>query len=90
MRGAAVDESKHTGGALFEIGTVHGARSLGVEAGGIAPGALADFAAVDLSHRTLVGVSPSVMLEAIVTGTGPEVMAGTCVGGRWVRGGPPR
>ncbi len=88
IRGAVVDASRHTGGALLEIGTVHGARSLGLEAGEIAPGALADFAAIDLSHRTLVGVSPSVMLEAIVTGTGPEVMAGTCVGGRWVRGGP--
>lgn len=90
MRGAVVTEDGRTGPALFEIGAMNGAKSLGVEAGEIAPGSFADFAAVDLSHRTLTGVSPAVMLEAIITGTGPEALAGTCVGGRWLRGGPGR
>ncbi len=88
MRGAVIDANARIGGALFDIGTAHGARSLGVESGEIAPGTLADFAAIDLDHRTLAGVSPAVVLEAIITGTGPEAMAGTCVGGRWLRGGP--
>ncbi len=88
MRGAVVDGNARIGGALLDIGTVNGARSLGLDAGEIAPGCFADFAAVDLEHRTLTGVSPAVILEAIITGTGPEAMAGTCVGGRWLRGGP--
>ena len=88
MRGAVIDDHARLGGGLLEIGTVNGARSLGLDTGEIAPGCLADFAAIDLGHRTLTGVSPAVILEAIITGTGPEAMAGTCVGGRWLRGGP--
>ena len=88
MRGAVVDLEHRTGGPLLGIGSAHGAESLGIEAGTIAVGRLADFAAVDLDHRTLEGVPPEAMAEAIVFGTGPESMAGTCVGGRWVRGGP--
>lgn len=88
MRGAVVGKHDRTGGALLDIGTIHGARSLGLESGEIAAGRLADFAAVDLADRRLAGVPADVVVEAIVTGTGPEVMAGTCVGGRWVRGGP--
>ena len=88
MRGAVVDEENRTGGPLLQIGSAHGAESLGIEAGTIEVGRLADFAALDLNHRTLQGVSAEAMAEAIVFGTGPETMAGTCVGGRWVRGGP--
>lgn len=87
MRGAVVEDAR-TGPPLLAIGTVHGADSLGVEAGTLEPGRLADFVAVDLEHRTLEGVDVDSLLEAIVFGTGPEVVAGTCVGGRWVRGGP--
>ena len=87
LRGALVVEGR-CGPPLLEIGTVHGAESLGLEAGIIAPGRLADFVAVDLEHRNLEAVDPDSMLEAILFGTGPEVVAGTCVGGRWVRGGP--
>ena len=90
MRGAVVDADARTGGALLEIGTRNGADSLGVAAGSIAAGRLADFAAVDLAHRTLDGVPVDALTEAVVFGTGPEAIVGTCVGGRWLRGGPPR
>lgn len=88
MRGGVIDHRGRTGGALLDVGTRHGAASLGVDAGEIAPGRLADFVAVDLGHRTLEGAEPDHLAEAIVFGTGPACLAGTCVGGRWVRGGP--
>ena len=87
MRGAIVEDGR-SGPALLRIGTSGGAASLGVEAGAIEPGRLADFVAVDLHHRTLEAVREEAMIEAIVLGTGPEAVAGTCVGGRWRRGGP--
>ena len=89
MRGAVVDDAACTGPPLLRIGARHGADSLGVEAGSITVGRLADFAAIDLGHRTLEGVSVEAMTEALVFGTGPESNVATCVGGRWVRGGPP-
>ena len=86
MRGAAIDpDTGRTGSALLDIATTHGAASLGLNSGAIAPGRDADFAAIDLDHRTLSGVSDDSMAEAIVFGTGPEVIAGTCVAGEWVR-----
>ncbi len=89
MRGAVVDEAAGTGAPLLRIGARHGADSLGIEAGSITAGRLADFAAIDLGHRTLEGVPDEAMAEAIVFGTGPESTVATCVGGRWLRGGPP-
>jgi formimidoylglutamate deiminase len=88
MRGAVVDQAGRTGRALLDIATVNGAASLGVESGSISVGRFADFVAIDLDHRTLEGVDPDQLAEAIVMGTGPECLAGTCVGGTWVRGGP--
>jgi formimidoylglutamate deiminase len=87
-RGAVTDHAGRTGSALLDIATVNGAASLGVESGSISAGRLADFVAIDLDHRTLEEVDPDHLAEAIVMGTGPECLAGTCVGGRWVRGGP--
>ncbi|RPG19664.1 MAG: formimidoylglutamate deiminase [Phycisphaera sp. TMED9] len=88
MRGAVTDGAGRSGGALLDIATVNGAASLGVESGSISLGRLADFVAIDLDHRTLQGVDPDHLADAIVMGTGPECLAGTCVGGTWVRGGP--
>ncbi|MBC03571.1 MAG: formimidoylglutamate deiminase [Phycisphaerae bacterium] len=87
MRGAVVADGR-TGPPLLAIGNRHGADSLGIHAGAIAPGRLADFVAFDPGHRTLEAVEPGSMIEAIIFGTGPEAVVGTCVGGRWLRGGP--
>ena len=87
-RGAVIDHAGRTGSALLDIATVNGAASLGVESGSISAGRFADFVAIDLDHRTLEEVDPDHLADAIVMGTGPECLAGTCVGGRWVRGGP--
>ena len=89
MRGSVVSDAR-SGPPLHRIGTAEGAASLGLESGTIAAGRLADFVAIDLDHRTMEAVDRSCMLEAIIFGTGPECVAGTCIGGRWVRGGPGR
>ena len=45
---------------LFQAATLGGARSLGVDAGQVAPQALADFCALDLAHPLLRAASPAV------------------------------
>lgn len=87
-RGEWVDSDGRVGRPLFELATRNGAASLGLEAGEIERGRLADLAAFDLGHRTLEAVTDEHLLDALVFGTGPEAMCGTCVGGRWLRGGP--
>ena len=87
-RGDGVDSDGRVGRPLLELATRHGAASLGLEAGAIERGRLADLAAIDLGHRTLEAVADEDLLDALVFGTGPEAMCGTCVGGRWLRGGP--
>lgn len=88
-RGAMADRAGLVARPLVEVATRNGAEALGVDAGTLEQGRLADLVAIDLSHRTLEDVPEDRLLEALVFGTGPEVIHGTCVGGRWVRGGPP-
>ncbi len=59
-------ESKTTAGALWPMGTVWGARSLGSDDGALRVGGPADFVAVDLRHPTLVGTSRQTLLTDIV------------------------
>ena len=84
-----VDSEGDVASPLLAAATRNGAASLGVDAGSIETGRLADFAAFDLGHRTLDAVDDRNLPAALVFGTGPEAMCGTCVGGRWLRGGPP-
>jgi formimidoylglutamate deiminase len=69
---------------LLEAATAGGARALGVEAGRIAPGLWADFAALDLASPLLAGWTPETLLESVIFGATEEVVAATCVGGEWV------
>jgi formimidoylglutamate deiminase len=64
---------------LLACGTEAGARSLGVDAGRIAAGRLADLVAVDLEHPALRDARP---LPAIVFAGHPGVVSGVWVGGR--------
>jgi cytosine/adenosine deaminase-related metal-dependent hydrolase len=89
LRGVNVHAQGRTGPALMQSGSLSGAESLGIDAGLIRKGRLADFTAIDLAHPTLRHVDSEDLLEAIVLGTGNEAVVGTCVGGRWLRGGPP-
>lgn len=89
VRGVVVHESGTIGHGLLECATVNGAHSLGLDAGVIQAGSLADFVAIDLAHPTLAGVQPEDLANAIILGTDNQVVLDTCVGGRWMRGGPP-
>jgi len=84
-RGCCTDESGGAARALFEAATENGAAALRVEAGRIAVGRCADFIAVDLNASALSGWTPDTLLDAFVFGTSENVVAGVCVGGRWVR-----
>lgn len=66
---------------LLDVGTVHGADALGVEAGVIAPGRLADLVAVDLRDPSLRGVPPQWLPEALVFSADTR-----CVRRTWVHG----
>src|SRR6185503_20157300 len=86
-RGVLVDESGAVGPLLLAAGTSGGAASLGVESGRIAPGACADFVAIDLASPLLAGLGNGV-LEALLLGATESVVAGSCVGGVWDREWP--
>jgi formiminoglutamate deiminase len=85
-RGALRDRDGQVARVLFRAATIGGARALGVDAGRIAPGAWADFTAIDLEAPTLAGWEPETLLESLVFGAAEEAVAGTCVAGDW--GGP--
>lgn len=82
-RGALANDDGWAARQLLNAATVSGAAALGVAAGRIAPGLWADFCTVDLSHPTLHHIAPEDLLDAIVFGSGNEVMAESCVGGAW-------
>jgi len=82
-RGVLRDAGGRVSKVLVDAATVAGATALGLDAGRIAPGAWADFVAVDLAARTLAGWEPKTLLDALVFGAGEEAIAGTCVGGEW-------
>jgi formiminoglutamate deiminase len=83
LRGALTDVDGGVAATVLAAATTGGAASLGVEAGTIAPGAWADFVAIDLSAPALAEVPESGLLDAIVFGTDNGVIEGTFVGGVW-------
>ncbi|MFO0875457.1 MAG: formimidoylglutamate deiminase [Phycisphaerales bacterium] len=86
-RGALRDAGGSLVPRLVSIATVDGARSLGLDAGRIAEGALADLVAIDLAHPTLEGWTPETLAASLVFGAGNAVIAGVWVGGRPVSQG---
>ncbi|MBL9121285.1 MAG: formimidoylglutamate deiminase [Phycisphaerae bacterium] len=83
MRGAVIDANGDCGAALLSIGTSEGARSIGVDAGEIAVGKLADFALVDLQHATMLNWTPETFASHLIFGAGTSAVCGVCVGGAW-------
>jgi formimidoylglutamate deiminase len=82
-RGVVVDASGDCGAALLSIGTAEGARSIGIDAGEIAVGRLADFAIVDLQHPTMLNWTPDDFASQVIFGAGTSAVCGVCVGGTW-------
>ncbi|HWB19132.1 MAG TPA: formimidoylglutamate deiminase [Phycisphaerales bacterium] len=85
QRGCCMDESGNVAKKLFEIGTINGARSLGLRTGKIEPRMWADLLAVDLNAPALAGWDENTLLDAFILGTGNSAIREVCVGGRWVR-----
>lgn len=81
-RGALRDEDGLVAPRLMAMGTVNGATSLGLAAGRIAPGLLADLVAVDLAHPTLEGWTRDSLADALIFGAGNSVIREVWVGGR--------
>ncbi|MCU1230333.1 MAG: Formimidoylglutamate deiminase [Acidobacteria bacterium] len=82
-RGVYRDEEGRNAPRLIEYATLAGARSLGLDAGRIEPGAVADFVSIDLHARAIAEVSEEQLAEAIVFGAGDDVVHATCVAGEW-------
>lgn len=82
-RGLLRDGEGSVSRILWDAATLGGARSLGIEAGRIAPGLWADFAAVDLHSPMLAGWTPETLLDAVIFGGTEAVVTATCVGGGW-------
>ena len=69
---------------LLDVATRGGATALGVDAGRIETGALADLTVVSLEDAALHGATPDRLLESLVCGTDGRVVTRTAVGGTWM------
>lgn len=63
-----------TAPGLLEMGARQGALALGLDAGELRPGQLADFTAVDLSDPALCDVPPAFLPEALVYSASPRCL----------------
>lgn len=82
-RGLLTDADGRVATTLLAAATGGGAAALGVDAGTIARGRLADFVAIDLDHPSLASTPAESLLEALVFGASDGVIAATAVGGVW-------
>lgn len=82
-RGILAGEDGWVGPVLLRAATEGGAWALRVEAGRIAPGLWADFAALDLGHPALAGCDDEALPQALAFGADNGVVTATCVGGAW-------
>ncbi len=81
--GAVRDEDGRIGRLLLRIATAGGARALGLQAGAIAEGHLADFVTVDLEHPSLAFAPQESFEDALIFGGADGVIAEVCVGSEW-------
>jgi 5-methylthioadenosine/S-adenosylhomocysteine deaminase len=77
LDGSALDAA-----TAFSLGTASGASVLGIDAGRIAPGALADLVAVDLAHPSLH--PPTDLLKSVVYALSPQAITEVWVHGEQV------
>jgi len=77
-----LDGTRVTAEEAFAMGTIEGARLLGVDAGTIEPGRAADLVAVDLRHPSLH--PPTALLKNVVYAMSHQAVTDVWVGGRRV------
>ncbi|HUP49760.1 MAG TPA: amidohydrolase family protein, partial [Thermoanaerobaculia bacterium] len=73
--------TEEVAGVLLECATATGARALGLPAGRIAEGALADFVAIDLGHRTLAGWDDTCLAALITLSAPTEIVTDVWING---------
>lgn len=83
-RGVCKSDDGDTAAGLWRSATVDGTRSLGVRAGTIKRGALADLIAIDLNAPPLAGWRPESLLTSFVLGADSRVVQRVCVDGKWL------
>ena len=81
-RGVCVDRDGSIASYLFDAATKNGARCLGIPAGKIEVGKLADFTVIDLEHSQLAGCTPETLPIALCCGADNAVIAKTIVEGK--------
>jgi formimidoylglutamate deiminase len=67
--------------ALIDMGTVAGARSLGLDAGRLSAGSVADFVAIDLGHIALAGYTVDTLPACLALSAPAAVVTDVWVGG---------
>lgn len=72
------------GRRLLGWGTSGGARALGLEAGEIHPGHVADLVAVDLKHRSLAGATAETLPALLAFSASAAAVTDVWVGGEWL------
>jgi formimidoylglutamate deiminase len=90
QRGIVVDDSHRTASALLKTGTTNGSESIGLDAGAIAPGKLADLIAIDLDHPSMRGCNEDSTLDSLILGSGNGPIDHVWVGGQLVVSKRPR
>ena len=83
-RGVCTVESGNCAQSLWRMATIHGANVLGINTGKIETGYAADLVTIDLNHPSLAGWSTDTLLDALMFGSSNEVIAATCVNGKWI------
>jgi formimidoylglutamate deiminase len=76
--------AKTLASTLFDCATVHGARSLALPGGGLAPGSFADFFTVDLNDVSIAGHSAEDLLPIIVFSLNRSAIRDVIVNGRFI------
>ncbi len=84
QRGVWLDKEGSVGRRLLQSATTGGAQSLGMSAGRLESGRLADFVCIDLKTPPLQGATPDTLLDCLIFGAGNSVFKATYVAGRRV------
>ncbi|MCH2141289.1 MAG: amidohydrolase family protein, partial [Phycisphaerales bacterium] len=81
-RGVCADEDGRIDRPLLDMATCAGAQALGIEAGDISVGSLADFTRIDLGSDSLASVPNGSLATALITGGDVRSVAGIVIDGR--------
>lgn len=88
QRGVLLDDHQANAPRLLRAATFDAAAALGLDAGKLEPGALADVLEIDLSHPQLAGLTSETFAAGLIHGAGRAVIREAVVAGRRVSAAP--